>query len=413
MSTPNLVGQKLLFVGPYAPPYGGIASLLKTLLPSLKASGADTVVALSFSKYQKVEHIDNCIILRVNLQKNFWKLFNPFCFRIIFTCLLSLGKYRIPFRDFIKACLKSIIIDETCQRYNLSTVSFYHAYESICILPLNSHWKFSRKIFLTVFGEIYEEATSAFMYRYKHLIHKVLSSCSEVIASSKHCADSFKLLGIDIPINVIFIGVDTSLQSTFEERIAARDDISISRTSVVIFFMGRMTKSMGFHNMLSLVNPILSISSDTHLLLAGATGDLTSQAFQIEKNYPGRITVLENVSYTLKNTLYLASDIVVAPSFNQRACMGVSIKEGMAASLPIIAASGGGIPEAVVDDNTGILIPVLPSGDIDSQFFLDAITKLVNSRSLRESFGSRGRQRALELFTLDSANSKFANLLIK
>ena len=49
--------------------------------------------------------------------------------------------------------------------------------------------------------------------------------------------------------------------------------------------------------------------------------------------------------------------------------MGVSIKEAMASSKPIIATKSGGIAEAVLDEETGYLIPHLTNGTIDIKRF--------------------------------------------
>ena len=45
---PPLKGLRLLFFGPYPLPFGGIASHLKTLMPSLLKAGAEDIAVISF-----------------------------------------------------------------------------------------------------------------------------------------------------------------------------------------------------------------------------------------------------------------------------------------------------------------------------------------------------------------------------
>jgi glycosyltransferase involved in cell wall biosynthesis len=71
----------------------------------------------------------------------------------------------------------------------------------------------------------------------------------------------------------------------------------------------------------------------------------------------------------------------------------VSILEAMAAGLPVVATDVGGIAEAVVDGETGILVPAA-----DPQALAGALEQLVADVELRRRLGAGGRARALRLF---------------
>ena len=53
--------------------------------------------------------------------------------------------------------------------------------------------------------------------------------------------------------------------------------------------------------------------------------------------------------------LYAASDAYVQPSKNEG--LGTAMLDAMAWRLPVVATAAGGIPEAVIDGETGLLIP--------------------------------------------------------
>ncbi len=72
-----------------------------------------------------------------------------------------------------------------------------------------------------------------------------------------------------------------------------------------------------------------------------------------------------------------------------------TILEGMRAGLPVVASDVGGVGEAVVDGETGLLVP---SGD--GQALAAALRRLVESPEERRRMGEAGRRRCEEEFTL-------------
>jgi glycosyltransferase involved in cell wall biosynthesis len=73
-----------------------------------------------------------------------------------------------------------------------------------------------------------------------------------------------------------------------------------------------------------------------------------------------------------------------------------AILEAMAAGLPVVAAGCGGNPEAVVDGETGI---VVPAGDPAA--FAEAILKLLRDPAGAAAMGEAGRRRAAERFSIE------------
>jgi glycosyltransferase involved in cell wall biosynthesis len=89
------------------------------------------------------------------------------------------------------------------------------------------------------------------------------------------------------------------------------------------------------------------------------------------------------------------SDILVQPSFEE--ALGLSVIEGMASGLPVIASRVGGIPEVVTHGVTGLLVA---PGNADG--LADAVRRLISDRELRLRMGESGRERALGEFNLDA-----------
>src|SRR5438094_2227171 len=72
------------------------------------------------------------------------------------------------------------------------------------------------------------------------------------------------------------------------------------------------------------------------------------------------------------------------------------IMEAMATGLPVISNDVAGIPEMVVQNETGFL--VRPG---DAVALADAIKKVINDRSLAQKLGEAGYERAQELFSIE------------
>jgi len=72
------------------------------------------------------------------------------------------------------------------------------------------------------------------------------------------------------------------------------------------------------------------------------------------------------------------------------------IMEAMATGLPVVSTRIGGIPEMVIDNETGFL--VRPD---DPVLLADAIEKVINDRSLGQKLGQAGHGRAQTLFSIE------------
>ncbi len=82
------------------------------------------------------------------------------------------------------------------------------------------------------------------------------------------------------------------------------------------------------------------------------------------------------------------------------------IMEAMATSLPVVSTNLGGIPEMVIENETGFL--VRPG---DALAMADAIEKLINDRPLSQKLGDRGYERAQRLFSIEKNVRELCSLL--
>jgi glycosyltransferase involved in cell wall biosynthesis len=89
-----------------------------------------------------------------------------------------------------------------------------------------------------------------------------------------------------------------------------------------------------------------------------------------------------------------SADLFVMSSVTEG--LGSTVLDAMAMGLAVVGTRAGGIPEAVVDGETGLLVPVA-----DPPALADAIVSLMNDPARRARFGDAGRQRVARHFTVD------------
>jgi glycosyltransferase involved in cell wall biosynthesis len=87
-------------------------------------------------------------------------------------------------------------------------------------------------------------------------------------------------------------------------------------------------------------------------------------------------------------------DVFVMSSITEG--LGSAILEAMACRRPVVATRAGGIPEAVEDNVTGLIVP--PQ---DETALAGGIVRLLRSPELRDQFGQAGRQRVIDSFSVE------------
>jgi glycosyltransferase involved in cell wall biosynthesis len=98
-------------------------------------------------------------------------------------------------------------------------------------------------------------------------------------------------------------------------------------------------------------------------------------------------------------------DVAVVPSAEFVEACPMTPLEAMAAGRPVIATRNGGLPELVLDGETGLLVA---PGDVDA--LADALRAYARSPALRTAHGANGRARVSARFHVDGCARAYLDL---
>lgn len=128
----------------------------------------------------------------------------------------------------------------------------------------------------------------------------------------------------------------------------------------------------------------------SRLIMIGDGPDRSkAEAYARAHHLRDRVNFLGNVP-NLEEVL-AACDLFLLPSESES--FGMAALEAMTSEAPVIATNTGGLPEVVVEGETGYLLPI---GDVDGM--AERGIELLRDDALRARMGKRGREVAIERF---------------
>jgi colanic acid/amylovoran biosynthesis glycosyltransferase len=146
-------------------------------------------------------------------------------------------------------------------------------------------------------------------------------------------------------------------------------------------------------------------------LLAGDGEERAALEQQVARLRLGsRVTLLGRQTREQVVALMAEADLMVLPSVTtpsgKREGVPVALMEALACELPVVATAVSGIPELVVDGETGLLV-----AERDVAELVTAVLVLAADAALARRLGAAGRRHVLELFDLASNAGALAALL--
>ena len=191
-------------------------------------------------------------------------------------------------------------------------------------------------------------------------------------------------------VRIIPDGVDISLFENNDPQ-PWRQRLGIEQKAPVVGFIGSLIRKKGIEFLLRAGPPILEQHPSCRFLVVGE-GPLQTDLEQLVTN----LGMTGSVIFTGRQTdipgILAAMDVFVLPSLQEG--LGVSALEAMAAGRPIVASRVGGLPESVLQEETGFLVK--PE---DADELAGSLLRLLGDPDLCTRFGQAGRKRVATHFS--------------
>jgi len=160
----------------------------------------------------------------------------------------------------------------------------------------------------------------------------------------------------------------------------------------VVGCVAAMTAEKGLGTMVEAWPAVVRAIPAARLVLVGDGPDRCELEMSSRESPPGSIVFAghrDDVPAWLKSC-----DVYVQPSRAEG--LGTSVLDAMACRLPVVASRVGGLPEAVADGETGILVPAGDAGALT-----DAILGLLTDGQRATAMGMAGRARVERHFAVE------------
>lgn len=185
-------------------------------------------------------------------------------------------------------------------------------------------------------------------------------------------------------------GIDPEKFCRQQTREQARQVLNLPQDALLIGGLGRLDEAKGFGDLITAASLLRAEFPRMCVAIAGA-GPLQSELEgQIERL--GLSGVVRLVGFQRDVQVVLdALDVFAMPSLCET--LGYAMLEAMASELPVVGSAVGGIPEVIVEGETGFVVPSRQSARLAQQ-----LRTLLLNDELRQRMGVAGRQRVTQHF---------------
>lgn len=245
------------------------------------------------------------------------------------------------------------------------------------------------------------------------IIRAVIRTFDQVL---DYCTDQYIAVSHFIGQRYLNNGIGLGRITTIHHGIPLEDsDISISNTQFreslmlnqdvrLIGTVGLLEERKGIEYLLLAIPEVLQATNNGHFVIVGdgpLKHDLQALCEQLGINQSVTFLGWREDAQQLAQMF----DILCHPALSEP--LGLVLLEAMAYAKPVIASAVQGIPEVVVDGDTGLLTPAR-----DSVALAKALTQLIANPELAKEMGKRGKQRVREQFSLTKMVTQYENLYL-
>lgn len=175
----------------------------------------------------------------------------------------------------------------------------------------------------------------------------------------------------------------------------ARGEFGILSEDLVFLAIGNVKPEKGYEDLLDAASLLREGGTRLRILIAGSPADGGYSARLAARSAAGG---LENTVRFLgyredAQALRSAADVFVLPS--RKEGLPMALLEAMAAGLPVVATAVGGVPQAVCNESTGLVVGAGAPRELAA-----AMTRLAGDGPLRARLGAAARQQVMANYSV-------------
>lgn len=222
---------------------------------------------------------------------------------------------------------------------------------------------------------------------YNRLDLWALKLCSRIITVSDDLRDGLKKSGIDKENISVITNAVPLLPSGLKndnDSISFRQQHGVSTEEFVFAFVGRLSEEKGLRYLLEAFAGLIQQADHAKLVLIGEGPQRQMLEHSVTELELEQRVLFTGFQKQISPWLEIANCFVL-PSLTEGTPM--ALLEAMAAGVPVVATSVGGVPDVITNDVNGLLVP---SEDADA--FRDGMARIILNPDLREKYSSEARK---------------------
>ncbi|HEC37024.1 hypothetical protein LCGC14_1341790 [marine sediment metagenome] len=400
----------LLITDDFYPNFGGVANVLWNLYKFFQNKEHKLLI---FNPYSKFENVYKEVIIKNYVLKDLACFLREreFYYYVIYSFWKVIKDKNTPFSHRLKILMFLIFKPKILMKVikNVSNlIPYLKKLNFDIIVGGNSGWIFSLVYILSRF---FNKKLISIAYGNDFLIRNPLSlktyyfrNTDKIIVINNQMKQIIKKMHRlnEHQLEIIFVGLNLKEFDVKTSKKELRREFNIPEKQFVLLSVGRHVPRKRFDLVIKAVSVIKKLKPSLNIkyILIGA-GQKTLYLKNLTKqlNLESHIEFLGSCDLEKRNKFYKLSDIFLMPVETKKDNIegfGIVFLEANYYNVPVIGTATGGIVEAIIDGETGLLIKPNDLNDL-----VEKILYLYENENIRKKMGEKGYRRVIKDFSWD------------
>ena len=243
---------------------------------------------------------------------------------------------------------------------------------------------------------------------------KAFAGASMILANSRFTKDTLTAMGCTTEIAVLHAGVDLDQFRPGPRKEALLDRLKIPRTSRILLTVGRLDLHKGHHSVLEALPQVLKDLPQVVYLIVGDGPERARLERAVDHaglrravRFAGQVSMEDLADY------YRLCDVFVMPSRDIEGRLdlvegfGIAFLEAGACAKPVVGGHAGGVADAVLHDETGLLVDPYRPEEI-----AEAVIRLCKDGQYANGLGLKGLKRCHDFYNWPAVCDRLEKMMI-